>query len=241
MKKIFFVFCFIIFGIHFKGFSQKESKLAPQGANKTQWEILFDGGDPALKWRSVKGNHFPRRGWEIEGNQLVLMPGRKGGDIITRETFADFELIFEYKLSDSANTGIKYLVTKMKNSKGRSVWIGPEFQLIDDYKHDAVIDNKSPETSTGAMYLLYAPVNKHLNPSGEWNSGRVVVKGNRVEHWLNGKKIVEYKRGSADFRKRVSETKFKEFNDYGEAVEGHILLQDHKDQASFRNIKIRKL
>lgn len=206
------------------------------------WELLFDGKDPNIRWRSIKEDRFPAAGWTIENEALVLLPGRKGGDIITREQFSDFELVLDYKLADSANTGIKYFVSELKNGKGKIELNGPEFQLIDDYKHETVKDNKSPETSTGSLYLLYAPEGKKLNNPGEWNQAKIVSKGKNVEHWINGKKVLSYERGSEEFRKLVANTKFKEYQaPYGEAASGYILLQDHKDKAYFRNIKIKRL
>lgn len=206
------------------------------------WELLFDGKDPNIKWRSIKSDKFPAAGWVIEDEALVLLPGRKGGDVITREQFSDFELVLDYKLADSANTGIKYFVSEIKNAKGRTELNGPEFQLIDDYKHESVKDNKSPETSTGSLYLLYAPKGKVLNKPGEWNQAKIVSKGKNVEHWINGKQVLSYERGSEEFRKLVANTKFKEYQTpYGEAIWGYLLLQDHKDKAYFRNIKIKRL
>src|SRR5699024_7529493 len=115
-----------------------------------------------------------------------------------------------------------------------------EYQLIDDFRHEAVKDGKSPETSTGSLYLLYAPEGKVLNQPGEWNHVRIVSQGKKAEHWLNGKKVVTYERGSEEFRELVSQTKFDEYQNYGEAPSGHILLQDHYDKAYFKNIKIRR-
>lgn len=205
------------------------------------WELLFDGKEPNLRWKSVSGDEFPEEGWKVENGILVLLPGRKGRDIITREQFSDFELQLDYKLADSANTGIKYFVSELKNKKGVTVLNGPEYQLIDDFKHEAVKDGKSPETSTGSLYLLYAPEGKMLNQPGEWNHVKIVSQGKTVEHWLNGKRIVTYERGSKEFRDLVNQTKFSEYQHYGEAPFGHILLQDHYDKAYFKNIKIRRL
>lgn len=206
------------------------------------WELLFDGKNPNTRWRSINGDAFPKEGWVVENEALVLLPGGKGKDIITREQFSDFEFTLEYKLSDSANTGIKYFVSPLKKANGQTVLNGPEFQLIDDFKHESVKDNKSPETSTGSLYLLYAPQNKTLNKPGEWNQIRIIAKGKHVEHWLNGKKIVSYERGSEEFRNLVAKTKFKEYQTpYGEAEWGYFLIQDHNRQAWFRNIKIRRL
>lgn len=202
--------------------------------------VLFDGEDLSA-WRSVGSDTFPESGWKVEDSLLFSVPGYIGGDIITREEFADFELELEYKLTDSANTGIKYLVAAYPDSTGKPVYIGPEFQLIDDFKHEAVVDDKNPAMSTGALYLLYAPQDKQLNPAGQWNAVRIRVLGPHVEHWLNGKKIVEYERGTKAFRDAAKVTKFHSYDGYGENTSGHILLQDHGDQAFFRNISLKKL
>lgn len=205
------------------------------------WELLFDGRNPSVEWRSTKGNRFPKKGWAVKDRNLVLSSGNRGGDIITRQRFTNFELVLDYKLTDSANTGIKYLVSELRNSDGETVLNGPEFQLIDDFKHETVVGGKSPETSTGSLYLLYAPANKVQHKAGEWNQAKIIVKGKDVEHWLNGVKILSYTRGTEEFRSLVKQTKFSDYIDYGEALSGHILLQDHHDPVAFRNIKIRKL
>ncbi|HLT86088.1 MAG TPA: sialate O-acetylesterase [Sphingobacterium sp.] len=205
------------------------------------WELLFDGRDPNIRWRSISSDRFPKKGWIVEAGTLVLLPGRKGKDIITREQFTDFELVIDYKLADSANTGIKYFVSELKTVEGKTALNGPEFQLIDDSKHETVRDGKSPETSTGSLYLLYAPKNKVLHEPGKWNQAKIVAKGKSVEHWLNGRKVLSYERGSKEFKKLVGQTKFREYKSYGEASSGYILLQDHHDKAYFRNIKIRRL
>lgn len=205
------------------------------------WELLFDGKDPAIRWRSVRDDRFPSEGWAVNDGVLTLLPGHKGGDIITREQFSDFELVLDFKLADSANTGIKYFVAPLENIEGKVELNGPEFQLIDDVKHETVKNNKSPKTSTASLYLLYRPRQKVFKP-GDWNEARIVAKGKHVEHWLNGRKVLTYERGSPEFRRRVSGTKFNAYRTpYGEADSGYILLQDHHDAADFRNIRIRRL
>lgn len=194
-------------------------------------------------WRSISGEGFPSAGWTVKDNVLTLSSGKLGGDIITKEKYSDFDLQLDFKLAPSANTGLKYFVELLTSGKGKKViGIGPEFQLIDDFNHPEVKDNKHPEGSTAALYLIYAPnADKKLKPAGQWNTARVVAKGTKVEHWLNGKKVLTYQRGDQEFKELVVKTKFKANPGFGEVKEGHILLQDHGDEASFRNIKLKRL
>lgn len=214
--------------------------------DKNGWEVLFNGNNPNIRWRSIDGDSFPTESWTISDKLLKSIAKAKRKDIITREMFSNFELELEVKLTDSANSGIKYIVAPLKNEKGNTILNGPEYQLIDDCKHNWVTDNKNPTSSTGAAYLLYAPNPKDKNwKCQDWNRIKIIVKGQNIEHWLNGKKIVSYTRGSEDFRKKVAATKFREYENspiqYGESEWGYILLQHHGDEASFRNIKIRRL
>jgi hypothetical protein len=206
---------------------------------ENDWEILFDG-ESMKKWRSKSGNSFPIGGWKIE-NGLLFLDGQ-GGDIITKEKFGDFELLFDFNFTEKANSGVKYFVDTLVNQKsGNIIFNGPEYQIIDDFKHPEVKNDPKGLISTASAYLLYAPQNKKLNPQGQWNSGRIVAIGNNIEHWLNRIKILDYKRGSEDFRRRKAKTKFKDDVNYGELKYGHILLTDHNDKVYFRNIKIRRL
>jgi hypothetical protein len=207
------------------------------------WELLFDG-ENISKWKGMKTETFPADGWIIEDGMLVVS-GKKGGDdVITREKYSNFELVFDFMLTDSANSGIKYFVGEMKNKDkdGSTIFNGPEYQIIDDYNHPAVTDDKKGNLiSTGALYLLYSPENKKLKSAGEWNTGKIVAQDNQVEHWLNGVKILSYERGTEDYRSRVAETKFKNQEKYGELESGYIMLTDHTDKVFFKNIKIRRL
>jgi len=201
------------------------------------WEILFDGNNMD-KWKGKNGQDF-MKGWKIEDGLLFLE--ERGGDILTKEKYSDFELVFEFKLTKAANSGIKYFVNTVKNVEtGKTMINGPEYQIIDDYNYKGIKDDPHGTSSSGAAYLLYAPKNKKLNPHGEWNKGRLVVKGKKVEHWLNGIKVVSYERGSKEFLKRKSTTKFKNDENYGEQESGHIMLTDHSDIVYFKNIKVRK-
>ena len=204
------------------------------------WEILFDGKNTD-KWRSKNSEIFPSDGWVVEKGSLFL--DKKGaGDIVTREKFDNFELDLDFNLTYLANSGVKYFVGELKNAKtGDTVINGPEYQIIDDYNHPEVKNHQHDIAATASCYLLYVPNKVHLRPAGQWNRIRIIVKGKHVEHWLNGLKVLSYERGSTDFIKRKSETKFKDYDDYGELASGHILLTDHSDKVYFRNIKIKRL
>lgn len=211
----------------------------PNQNKKGKWEILFDGKSME-KWRGKSETGFPVNGWKIE-NGLLFLDG-KGGDIITKEKYSDFELVFDFNFTERANSGVKYFVDKLVNQvTGNTMVNGPEYQIIDDYNYPGIKDDPNGLSSTASAYLLYAPKNKKLNPHGEWNTGKIKVRGDKVEHWLNGVKVLTYKRGSEDFLKRKADTKFKNDKNYGELESGHILLTDHNDKVYFRNIKIRKL
>ncbi|MFW6275518.1 MAG: 3-keto-disaccharide hydrolase [bacterium] len=204
-----------------------------------EWEILFDGTG-LDNWMGKIDHKPPSSGWKIE-NGMLYMTG-DGGDIITRKKYENFELIFEFNLTKEANSGIKYFVDRVINEvTGQEIINGPEYQIIDDYNNKVVKDDPNGTKSAGAAYLLYPPKNKKLNPPGEWNTGKIIAQNGKVEHWLNGVKVVSYERGNKDFYKRKAETKFKNDVNYGELKHGHILLTDHNDKVFFKNIKIRKL
>ncbi|WP_209330485.1 3-keto-disaccharide hydrolase [Lunatimonas salinarum] len=204
-----------------------------------EWEVLFDGTSMD-KWQGKSDQSFPGHAWKYKDGILYL--DGKGGDIMTKETYGDFELVFEFNLTEKANSGIKYFVGPIVNEEtGKTMINGPEYQIIDDFNHPEIKKDPNGLSSTASGYLLYQPKNKVLHPHGEWNNGRIIAKGKKVEHWLNGVKVVSYTRGSRDFLKRKAQTKFKSDLNYGELERGHILLTDHGDQVYFRNIKIRSL
>jgi len=203
------------------------------------WEVLFDGKN-VNKWRAKTGTSFPSEGWKIEDGLLFL--DSRGGDIVTREKYNDFELVFDFKLTKGANSGIKYYVDSIVNREsGRIMINGPEYQIIDDYNNEHIKNDPDGFSSAASTYLLYKPKNKKLNPHGHWNTGRIVAKDGKVEHWLNGVRVLSYQRGSKNFLKRKAKTKFKNDENYGEFKSGHILLTDHNDKVYFRNIRIRRL
>lgn len=208
------------------------------------WQLLFDGTNTD-KWRGAYLDSMPTKGWAIQNGELLVLPSTggestNGGDIITKEQYADFELILEAKLTDTANSGIKYFVVERKPRPQGSA-IGLEFQLLDDEKHPDAKLGKNGNRTISSLYDLIAAQGKKANPIGEWNLARIVSKGKHVEHWLNGTKVVEYERGSPDFKKLVAASKYKIYEGFGESEKGHILLQDHGNKVFFRNIKIKVL
>jgi hypothetical protein len=198
---------------------------------------LFDGkGLDAF--RSYKSDALPQ-GWAVEGDVLHVLP-TKGGDLMTKEQFEDFELSYEWKTSPGGNSGVIY---KVVETKGPAWHTGYESQILDDSLHG---DGKNPKTSSGALYALIAPnKDKVLKPVGEWNSAKIIVKGTHGEHWLNGKKVVEYEQGSPELAALIAESKFSKIKDpevpFGSVKKGHICFQAHGQEVWFRNIKIRKL
>ena len=218
------------------------------------WRLLWDGQTPA-GWRTPRADRFPARGWEMTNGVLAVVPSgggesRGGGDIITQERFAQFELLVDFKITAGANSGIKYLVqpnlAPIDRITGRPApvgsAIGPEYQVLDDVRHPDAKAGREGNRTLGSLYdLMPAAKTKKPNPIGEWNTARLVVTAKRVEHWLNGEKILEYERSTESFRRAVAESKFKAIPDFGEWPDGHILLQDHGDQVFFRNIKLRTI
>ncbi|MDR1780811.1 MAG: DUF1080 domain-containing protein [Tannerella sp.] len=215
------------------------------------WKLLFDG-KTSTGWRGAHKTTFPEHGWKIADGQMIVQKSdgsesTNGGDIVTDETFSAFELSLEFKITEGANSGIKYFVTESEKQHGSAY--GLEYQILDDKVHpDAKLYTTVPGSRQCAgLYDLIKPQNIRFNGVGQWNKATVkVFPNNHVEHWLNGFKTVEYERGSEAFRELVKGSKYAapSYNTdglFGEAEKGHILLQDHGDEVAFRSIKIRTL
>jgi 3-keto-disaccharide hydrolase len=208
------------------------------------WRLLFDGKS-FTGWRGFHSDKVPE-GWAIEDGAIKKTPangmlGKAGGDLITVDEFSNFELSLEWKLSPGGNSGIKYLVTESQPPSGKSA-VSFEYQVLDDLKHPDAKAGIDGNRTAGALYDLIPPANtRKVKPIGEFNEVRIIVRGNHIEHWLNGVKVVEFDRSSADFKERLAKSKFKNIKGFGEATKGHVLLQDHGNAVWYRNIKIRNL
>lgn len=224
--------------------AQQPNTLTPAEKN-AGWRLLWDG-KTTNGWRSARGKDFPKSGWEIKDGVLTVLEtgggeSTAGGDIITKDKFSNFELVVDFKITPGANSGIKYFVDPELN-KGPGSSIGPEFQILDDERHPDAKLGTAGNRTIGSLYdLIPASSDKQVNPPGQWNTARIIAKDGRVQHWLNGKLVVDYQRDNQMWRALVSRSKYKDWPNFGELKEGHILLQDHGNTVSFRNIKIREL
>jgi sugar phosphate isomerase/epimerase len=213
------------------------------------WKLLFDG-KTTKNWRGINQKAFPSNGWKIKSGDLIAdveggAESGNGGDVITQKKYGKFILKWEWQmLSKGGNSGVKYFVQEgIGDNKGYGY--GLEYQLLDDKNHAWMFSGKMKPNdyhTLGSLYELYpASADKHPSPLGLWNKSMIVCNGNQVEHWLNGVKILEYDRNSADFKTKIAASKFKDVNGFGTLAEGHILLQDHGSIIHYRNIKIKEL
>lgn len=183
-------------------------------------------------WVGYGSDKWPE-GWEVDGGTLHRAGG--GGDVMTEQQYGDFDLRFAWKVSAGGNSGVMYRVSQ---EKGPAYLTGPEYQVLDNAKHQ---DGKNPLTSAGSLYALYAPSEDAANPAGQWNRARIVLQGNHVQHYLNGKKVVDAEIGSDDWNKLVAASKFASWEKFAKNERGHIVFQDHGDEVWFRNIRIKQL
>jgi len=237
----------------FAGDGAKANTLTPE-EEKAGWRLLWDG-KTSDGWRSAKSEKFPTHGWTMKDDVLTVHDNKGeessgGGDIITRKRYSNFELVADFKITPGANSGIKIFVqselspidkkTGAKTAVGSA--IGCEFQVLDDVRHPDAKLGRDGNRTIGSLYdLIPAAAGKKVAPIGEWNHARILSRGKHVEFWLNDQLTVKFERGSAAFREAVAKSKFKNIPEFGEWADGHILLQDHGNEVSYRNLKIREL
>lgn len=199
-----------------------------------EWQPLFDG-KTTQGWRSYRKSTFPDKGWKVEDGILKKVAGERGGDIVTEREFGDFEFTWEWRVAKNGNNGVKYLVTEQ-----RANGPGHEYQLLDDDGHPD--GKRGLKRQTASFYDVLPPKkDRKINPPGEWNASRLLVRGNHVEHWLNGEMVLEYELGSEALLAAVANSKFKGAEGFGLKVRGRLMLTDHGDECWFRNLRIREL
>ena len=215
------------------------------------WELLFDGKTFA-GWRGLGRDTVETNHWKVEDGTIHKIDNREvpplpngekidGGDLMTIDTFENFELSFEWKILSAGNSGIKYNVSEKistTNGSGHGA-LGFEYQALDD-GHE-MYKGLNPYQYTGSLYDFYAPENVHLKPTGEFNQSTVILNGNHGEHWLNGVKVVDYELGTAEFDSLFQASKFRNYTNFEKKRSGHIVITNHTDESWYRNIKIRRI
>lgn len=208
------------------------------------WKLLWDG-KTSEGWRGARLTTFPDKGWMIENGILKVKKSNgaestNGGDIVTIQKYKNFELVVDFKITPGANSGVKYFVDTEIN-KGSGSSIGCEFQILDDQKHPDAKLGVNGNRTLGSLYDLIPAKPDKPYRNEAFNTAKIIVKGNHVEHWLNGVKVVEYDRNNQMFNALVAYSKYKDWPNFGNVESGNILLQDHGDEVWFQNIKIKEL
>jgi len=206
---------------------------------KDGWILMFDG-TTTDGWRGYNKEKFPEKGWEIDNGAIKCQSKGRGGDIIFDKKFKDFELKIDWKVAKGSNSGVFYHGVEIE---GKPIYASaPEIQVLDNENHPDAKAGKKGNHKSGSLYDILPAVPQNANPYGEWNSFRIVVKGNKAEHYQNGVKVVEYSLEPKEWKKLVKKCKFKNTDSFvNKAIEGYIGLQDHGDEVWYRNIKIREL
>ena len=223
---------FVTLSFSVPGLFAGELNSLTEAEQKAGWQLLFDGKDINKHWRNLGQKGVTGEGWAIEKGVLVKLQGKKAGNLLTRRTWTDYEFRWEWKVGAKGNNGVKYMVLEKRGA------IGHEYQMIDDS-----FWLKQPLSLTATFYAVLPRAVKLAEPVriNKWNQSRIKVAGQKVEHWLNGEKVLSYTLGSERVLAGVAKSKFKKFEGFGKKVAGHILLTDHNDRCEFRSLKIREL
>ncbi|MBO7343865.1 MAG: DUF1080 domain-containing protein [Alistipes sp.] len=231
MKKLLFV-ALLVCGVSFSATAQEHNTLTKK-ERKAGWQLLWNGED-LTGWKSNSEKGDMNKGWKAVDGELIIMARSGAGDIITEKRYHDFELSIDFKITEGANSGIKYFI-------GENGSVGCEFQILDDENHPDAKMGFNGNRRLGSLYDLIPADGWALASKRDWNTARIVVRGNHVEHWLNGVKILEYEKNNDMWDTIVSHSKFAKVKNFAGGDGGHILLQDHNDEVHYRNLKIREL
>lgn len=205
------------------------------GERSVGWILLYDGAS-TQNFRGFRQDDFPSKGWDIAPDgSLRVRAGGGGGDIITREQYADFEFVCEWRVTPGANSGIIYRATEDHAYPWET---GPEYQILDDHAHR---DGSKPTTRAGSLYDLFPSAQDAVRPAGEWNEARIVARGDHIQHYLNGALVVDARLDSPEYAAAHATSKWTSMPDFAKRSRGHIALQDHGDEVHFRNIRVRPL
>ncbi len=223
---------------------ESSESMSEAPAGDEGWIVMFNGSTTD-GWRGYDKETFPSEGWVIDGDALKCEgsgegeAGGKGGDIIYDKKFKDFDLTFDWKISEGGNSGVFYLA---KEIPGEPIWkSAPEYQILDNERHIDAKLGKNGNRQAGSLYDLIPASPQNAKPAGEWNTGEIMVYQGTVIHKMNGEVVVEYHIGTPDFEEMIANSKFKDYPEFGKYREGYIGLQDHGSDVWYRNIKIKDL
>lgn len=214
-----------------------EENTLTQSEKEAGWQLLFDGKSME-NFKGFRKDEVPAA-WQVEDGTIAFA-GERGGDLITKDEYKNFEFSIDWKISEGGNSGIMYHVSE-DTAYHNTYNSGPEMQVLDDERHPDSKKGVNGNRQAGTLYDLIPLSTPAVNPAGEWNTAKLLVKDGHVEHWLNGKKVVEYEIGSPEWDTLIQNSKFAKMKGFGREGQGHIALQDHGDKVWFRNIKIREL
>lgn len=224
--------------------TQEEMSEANEEAADEDWVVLFDG-ESVDNWRGYKNDSFPTQGWRIDGEALMCVgsgkgeAGGAGGDIITRDMYEDFELEFEWKISEGGNSGVFYMAREIEDEPIYKS--APEYQVLDNERHADAKLGKDGNRQAASLYDLIPADPQNAKPAGEWNTGKILKYQGTVAHFMNGEVVLEYHLWTDDWNEMVENSKFADFEPFADYSEGHIGLQDHGNDVWYRNIRIKTM
>lgn len=235
---------FILIFSSFLFMSCARKNFLSQTERQSGWHLLFDGTTTA-GWRGAYAKAFPSKGWVVKNGELrgELSEGAEAGDagdIVALKKYRNFELVFDWKLGKGGNSGVKYFIEERLPKPAKGSQAGYEYQLIDDADYIYLGKKLPQDLKTASIYDVVAADKADITP-GQWHSSKIVVNGHHIEHWLDGKKVLDADRNSETFKRGVVDSKFKDYPNFDTIAEGYILLQDHGHSVAFKNIKIKEL